>query len=667
MALARAAAAALVAVCIAVLAVVVLRQDLSAAGSAIASFSSLTWAAAAALTLVSLAAIGGIEVMLHRSAGLATPVATALRSGMTAAALGQALGFGPLVGTAVRMRLLPALGPLRAGALSGLATLAFLASGGVILALTLALALGQWGLALAVGLLSGALVSRARPLGRLPGLGPRRALAILALTAIDLVSAAMVLALFLPGLALAAPGLLLGIYLIALVLGLVMQGPGGLGAFDLALLALLPARGADVLAALAAYRLVYHLVPAALAGLWLWRGLHRRRRDSGLSPPGPAGLGPALGRAPAGDWGLVHQGGRILLTRDRAAGWLVRAAGPVLAAIGPALGRPDLALLGRQARGERRLPCLYKCDARDAAAARAAGWAVLPIATEAVLEPRRWSADLPAARGLRRKLRAAWAAGLRTEIRPDRLPHAEMAAVAADWAGRHGRERGFSMGRYSPALVRHQAVILARDDCGLAGFATFHRTGRDSRWTLDLMRWRPGAPDGTMQLLVATAIEAAGRAGVRQMSLAAVPDPAHSLRALPARLRRPLGPLARHCDAPGLRRFKAAFAPRWEPRYLCAPSRAGLVLALAAIALCVRFPPPLPVPVLRPLPGRTPQTMPPGAPAAPGHQRAAFAIAPAPMPCDAKATHAARRRLAPFRRRVPTRGQDHDRRTFPPA
>jgi len=148
-----------------------------------------------------------------------------------------------------------------------------------------------------------------------------------------------------------------------------------------------------------------------------------------------------------------------------------------------------------------------------------------------------------------------------------------MAEIATAWARSHGGERGFSMGTWAPGTLPWGRVYLARSACGrLLGFITVHATQHEH--TLDLMRAGDDAPDGIMYLLVAKAIEAAGRAGVRRFSLAAVSLAPAATDPAPLRLLR--GRLETASGAGGLRQFKQSFAPEWEPLYIAAPSLSAL-------------------------------------------------------------------------------------------
>jgi phosphatidylglycerol lysyltransferase len=234
------------------------------------------------------------------------------------------------------------------------------------------------------------------------------------------------------------------------------------------------------------------------------------------------------------------------------------------------------------ARAEGRWPVLYKLDPRRAALARQAGLQVLTVAREAWLDPMAFRLDLPTRAGLRRKLRRAEAAGV-TATKEDIPDWAELGRVNRAWVAARGREHGFAMGRFDPAYLATQTVIVARQGDAVAGFASFHvaRIADRQVWTLDLLRPDPAAPEGTAQRMIVAALGMARQSGAQAFSLAAVPIGAcMAERGLIARLGRAVTGDA----SQGLEQFKAGFAPRWQRLYIAAPS----ILALAITGVEIR-------------------------------------------------------------------------------
>lgn len=555
--------------------------DQAAIGRAVAGLPALQWALALAATMLSFWAVGHYDAVVHRHLDTGVAPARARRAGICAIAVSQMLGLGVVTGTVVRLRMLPGQSAALAARLTVAVALSFLAGWAVVTALVLLAlpdapfrGLAGAGLAVAAGVTAVALALPRLAQGW-PNLFTQGRL--VGLAAVDTLAAALALHVLLPaelGLSFAA---LLPAFLIAQGAGLVSGAPGGVGAFEATLLALLPSLPQDpLLAAILAWRVVYYALPAVLGGLVAAIGPRSAPPDRRLAAPHPA--------ATRAETGIEAQGEhRRLGSGD----WLVGRTPHLLVGLFDPLRPGATALPGlvAAAHGADRWPAIYKCSTRTAVRARAQAWRVTRIAREAWVDPRGFDLSTAARAGLRRKLRRAAAAGVQV-TRETPLPLAEMAALAQAWAAAHGGERGFSMGRYAPGYVAGQQVYLARRQGRLVGFATFHRGV--SEWTIDLMRHGADAPDGTMQALVMAAIGDAGRQGLARLSLAAVPEAAFG----PARPQRRWRARLGHPGA-GLWQFKAAFAPQWQPLYLAAPHRRALALAALEIARAVACPRPL--------------------------------------------------------------------------
>lgn len=536
--------------------------DGAALRAALSSVGPWQWAGALLFTALSFHALGSYDVLVHRVLGTGQPRGRARRAGIKAIAVSQTVGFGVVSSALVRWRCLPDLPAAACARLSVVVSLSFLAALAVLSALVVPVS----GLVpQSAGFVLGGLLALVAPmvlarlahrLGWIPAPVSLRTLGALMLaTTLDTVFAAAALMVLWPEPV--AFQMLFAAYLVALGAGLISNAPGGIGAFDLALLALLPAPDETAaMAGLLAFRAIYYALPAGLALFSL------------LRPPLPlAGTLPDHPEA-----GLARQDARALLLRGTPVLTLPTFGTDVVLGDLPApLGLPDLRF------GTNAPRVLYKTTTATACAARARGWAVLRCAEDAVLDPTLWAPTGPACRQLRRMLAQFGASGL--HIR-DVHDHRAMAPVARAWAASHGGERGLSMGRYCPAYLRHQRVFAAFDGPTPVAFVSFH-TGAE--WTLDLMRHRDGIAKGTMQALVVAGITAAREAGVTRLSLACVPAPAPHL------------PFAERAlaGAAGLRRFKTAFAPKWEPRYICAAHWPALVAHCSVLALRIHAPPAL--------------------------------------------------------------------------
>jgi phosphatidylglycerol lysyltransferase len=557
--------------------------------------------AAAALAMVALAFLAVAGQERAALAHLALDIAPGRQrlAAMAAASVSQTVGFGPVVGAILRRRALPELTLAQSAAVSAAITLGFFAGLCVILlacaALRPGLPLHDAAPALLAVLAVALPVAALAPGSRILGLRKPNLIVtgrFLGWLAVDLAALCTALWLVLPG----APPLasLFPLFAMALGTGLMSGSPGGAGPFEAALTLGLPGHDpAALVAGLLAFRALAFALPALCGGLWL------------MCLPAPAATPPAaprvaapvplswtaLARLPMAEAQLALQGTLHLIAAAPGRLWLsadlphtrVVLGDPMPVGDGSApAARALLRSLAETARAEGRVACLYKVGPRLAAQARRAGLAVLPVAREAVLDPVAFSTAGPARAALRRKLARARKAGVSAEPAA-RPPLHEMAAVARAWARRHGGERGFSMGVWNPATVLSQRVFAARAADGrLLAFVSFHAA--PGEWVLDLVRCRADMPDGTMYLLVHAALQAAAAQGLRRLTLAAVPEPAFR----PAR--RSLAWLPVLHRMAGLLQFKAAFAPRWERRYIAAPGRLALALGAAEIGLAVRWP-----------------------------------------------------------------------------
>lgn len=566
--------------------------DLDAVMQAFSAVPRGNWVLAFAATAVSFWAVGQYDASLHRHLNTRTAPKCARRAGMAAIALGQTLGLGVLTGALVRWRVLRDVSLLDATKLSAAVTVSFLfgwaiVTGAVLLVLPAAPLKPLALLACALGLLVVGLClirPRWQVLGytfTLPNLFTLWH--ILAFTLVDTFAAAAALWLLCPP-ELALPfAALLPAYLLALGAGLISGTPGGVGAFEMTLLVALPmVDEPGLIAGVLAFRLAYYALPAVLAALCVV--LQRRPTAArGAVPFTFSYADTPYPNAPA-EADLAAQSHIRIVDISQQSQALIGETSHASVMVLDPFGAPNhaqaLHALTVMAKGRARVPCVYKCGAKFAAAARSAGWYILPVAGEAWLNPVTFTLEGSDKSALRRKLRKVDKSGLTLrELTPADL-HAT-AAINREWARNNGGERGFSMGRFAPAHIAAQRVFGAFIGGRLCAFITFHHNSHE--WALDLMRHRSDTPDGTNYALVVLALQTAAAFGITRLSLAAAPR----LPVLPAPLRRIL-PLPT-----GLCQFKASFAPRWQPLYIAAPNRAALTLAGAEIYHEIHAPPPL--------------------------------------------------------------------------
>ncbi len=293
----------LLAVALCAWAVDFLFRDVSWAGLKASLARQDPWrvAASLALTAASFACLAAYDAL---GAAMVAPGKvrrrTALLAGASASAVANTLGFHAVTGSAVRAHVYAPAG-LRGAEIARVVSLSWLSLiAGNVAMLSIAELLQSWAsrhasahdvgvhlaiggalaglLAVFVGWLAGGPRQLSIRRARFPLPGARRALVLMAIGAVESGTAVGALYVLLPA-DLAPPFALFAVSCIASVaLGVVAHTPGGLGVFEASLAAMLAGRGrADLLAAFLVYRLVYNLLPFALAvAVLAWRAWRRR-------------------------------------------------------------------------------------------------------------------------------------------------------------------------------------------------------------------------------------------------------------------------------------------------------------------------------------------------------------------------------------------------------
>lgn len=567
---------------------------------ALLGVTAAQWIVAALATFASFWAVGHYDGAIHRYLATGISPLSARRAGATSIAVSQTLGLGVITGAIVRWRMLPDLSLWQATKLTSLVAVFFL-FGWAFVTATVLLVVPHApfkGVAVCTVLvMPAAICLGARHARRRARNWPNLFILsrLVALTAVDTLAAALALwALCPPDLAIPF-ATLLPAFLIAFGAGLLSGTPGGVGAFEITLLALLPqVPEAPLLAAILAWRGIYFACPALIGAAVAMRGPKTRRNPLHLTPHGDRAK-----TAKRAETRLLAQGQLQLGTAGHDQAWLTgRTPHCLIGLLDPLLSQSShdtelgcvkqaVAALVDTAISENRLAVIYKCSARTAVAARRLGLTLRKVAREAWLDPRNFTLSTAPRAGLRRKLRHAEKAGVTLHGGPHDPRH--LTRVADEWKGVHGRERGFSIGRFDMAYLAEQRVYLAMRDSAPIAFVSFHAGKYE--WTLDLMRQTSPCPDGTMHALIASAIADAAALDLPRLSLAAVP-----LAALAASPKGRIAKVIHHLlggNHAGLAQFKLSFAPRWQTLYLAAPHKAALAIAGLEIAREVHFPRPL--------------------------------------------------------------------------
>lgn len=196
---------------------------------------------------------------------------------------------------------------------------------------------------------------------------------------------------------------------------------------------------------------------------------------------------------------------------------------------------------------------------------------------------------------LRHALNRADKEGLAFEVLSPDQAAAEFDAlrtVSEAWIAHHkAREKRFSLGAFERNYVLSQPVAVLRRKGEILAFATLMLTQLKEEATVDLMRFTPDAPAGTMEFLFMKLIQHFKDDGFRWFNLGMAP-----LSGLSESTSAPLWDrvgraVFEHGEAlynfRGLRAFKAKFQPHWRARYLAVSGGLNPALALADVTILI--------------------------------------------------------------------------------
>ena len=197
--------------------------------------------------------------------------------------------------------------------------------------------------------------------------------------------------------------------------------------------------------------------------------------------------------------------------------------------------------------------------------------------------------------GLRQAHRRCQRDGLTFEVAPAEAAlqsYEELASVSNAWlATKNTAEKHFSVGAFSAEYLAKFPIVLVRRAGSLVAFANLWASATREELSVDLMRFAPHAPNGTMDYLFVELLLWARPQGYRWLNLGMAPLAGLGARRLAPRWHQFGGFVFRHGEHfynfQGLRRYKAKFGPVWSPRYLVAPGGIALPRILADTSLLI--------------------------------------------------------------------------------
>ena len=203
----------------------------------------------------------------------------------------------------------------------------------------------------------------------------------------------------------------------------------------------------------------------------------------------------------------------------------------------------------------------------------------------------------------RAELRQAHNRGKRAGLDFHVVPAADVApllpqlrVISDQWLDeKAGEEKGFSLGSFDDSYLQRFPLAVVQAEGRLVAFANLWQAPAGKELSIDLMRYLPDAPKGTMDYLFVELFLWGAANGYTRFSLGMAPLTGLPQHRLAGRWSRFANVVMRHGERfygfEGLRRFKAKFDPQWRPRFLAAPGGIQLPAALLDVTRLISLDP----------------------------------------------------------------------------
>jgi phosphatidylglycerol lysyltransferase len=354
---------------------------------------------------------------------------------------------------------------------------------------------------------------------------------------------------------------------------------------------------------------------AGVVAVVMMFGLSRLLRHAAYSPvaPSPEDITKAAVIVRSVAWStasLALLGDKSLLYNDEASAFVMYGvAGRSWIAmgdpVGPLDGGTDAAWRFKlEADAHGAWPVFYQVGAERLPLYIDLGLTLLKLGEEAFVSLPEFSLSGADRRWMRRNLNDAEKAGLTFDVVPASdvpalLP--TLRAISDEWLGtKSAREKGFSLGRFDEAYLKHfpMALVRAPSPSGpqIVAFANLWCGAAGGEISPDLMRRSGHAPRGVMDFLFIQLLLWGKERGYSTANLGMAPLAG---LASPTLSRPELAPLWSRAGAfvygrgeqfynfQGLRAFKEKFTPIWTPRYLASPGGFALPRVLANVTTLI--------------------------------------------------------------------------------
>ena len=168
----------------------------------------------------------------------------------------------------------------------------------------------------------------------------------------------------------------------------------------------------------------------------------------------------------------------------------------------------------------------------------------------------------------------------------------ELKTVSNEWLGGR-REKGFSLGFFDEAyLNKSEVAILKNTDEEVIGFASLMPVyDQDQTVSVDLMRFIPSSPSGTMDFIFLSLFEWAKEKGYTQFNLGMAPLSNVGLSKYSFFSEKVAAQIYLHGQVfyhfQGLRKFKEKYHVSWVPKYLAYRKKSSLPITMAQVTMLI--------------------------------------------------------------------------------
>jgi phosphatidylglycerol lysyltransferase len=238
-------------------------------------------------------------------------------------------------------------------------------------------------------------------------------------------------------------------------------------------------------------------------------------------------------------------------------------------------------------------PAFYQVQPDNLEKYRGAGFNVLCIGQEAIVDLRKFTLEGKPAKDLRYSYNRFSRLGYQAQVHEPPLPDgllAELRSVSDEWlTTMHGSEKRFSLGWFENDYIRSSFVLAVHTPDGpISAFVNINEEYQRNEAAVDLMRHRRDAESGTMDYLFASLFLWARSKGYDTFNLGLSSLSGIGEKPDDPGMERALHYIYEHINQfynfKGLHAFKEKFHPVWSPRYLIYPTPGDLLPVALALA-----------------------------------------------------------------------------------